>query len=133
MGDDDQGLYRFRGATIRNILEFPSKFTKGECKVIPLVVNYRSNSDIVGFYNNWMVTTDGARFRFRWNKFRYDKTIEPHDKSVLKSPATVKLASVEDEEEWREKIVENIVDANDELMEKSLDGQEQDTNEIEKT
>ncbi|NLB56116.1 MAG: ATP-dependent helicase, partial [Lentisphaerae bacterium] len=105
VGDDDQGLYRFRGATIRNILEFPSKFTKGECKVIPLVVNYRSNSDIVGFYNNWMVTTDGARFRFRWNKFRYDKTIEPHDKSVLKSPATVKLASVEDEEEWREKIL----------------------------
>jgi DNA helicase-2/ATP-dependent DNA helicase PcrA len=26
VGDDDQGLYRFRGATIRNILEFPSKF-----------------------------------------------------------------------------------------------------------
>lgn len=27
VGDDDQGMYRFRGATIRNILEFPSKFT----------------------------------------------------------------------------------------------------------
>ena len=26
VGDDDQGLYRFRGATIRNILEFPQKF-----------------------------------------------------------------------------------------------------------
>ena len=104
VGDDDQGLYRFRGATIRNILEFPSKFPKGKCKVIPLVLNYRSNSDIVDFYNNWMATTDGARFRFRWNKFRYDKTIEPHDKTILRSPAVVKLASVEDEEEWREKI-----------------------------
>lgn len=30
VGDDDQGLYRFRGATIRNILEFPSKFEKGK-------------------------------------------------------------------------------------------------------
>ena len=28
VGDDDQGMYRFRGATIRNILEFPSKFVK---------------------------------------------------------------------------------------------------------
>lgn len=105
VGDDDQGLYRFRGATIRNILEFPSKFDEGECKIIPLVVNYRSNSDIVDFYNEWMATTDGARFRFRWNKFRYDKTIEPHAKSVLKSPGVVKLASSEDEEEWREKIL----------------------------
>jgi len=32
VGDDDQGLYRFRGATIRNILEFPDNFIKGECK-----------------------------------------------------------------------------------------------------
>ena len=26
VGDDDQGLYRFRGATIRNIIEFPNRF-----------------------------------------------------------------------------------------------------------
>lgn len=110
VGDDDQGLYRFRGATIRNILEFPSKFADDECKVIPLVVNYRSNSDIVDFYNNWMTTTDGAKFRFRWNRFRYDKTIEPHAKTALKSPAVVKLASVEDEDEWREKILAFIND-----------------------
>lgn len=105
VGDDDQGLYRFRGATIRNILEFPQKFADGECKIIPLVVNYRSNGDIVDFYNEWMTTTDGARFRFRWNRFRFDKTIEPHEKTTLKSPAVVKLTSVEDEDEWREKIL----------------------------
>lgn len=50
VGDDDQGLYRFRGATIRNILEFPSKFDVGKCQIIPLVINYRSDSDIVEFY-----------------------------------------------------------------------------------
>jgi len=109
VGDDDQGLYRFRGATIRNILEFPSKF--GECTVIPLVVNYRSNSDIVDFYNNWMSTTDGAKFKFRWGEFRYRKTIEPHAKSTLKSPAAVKLSSVNDEEEWHKKILDFICEA----------------------
>lgn len=108
VGDDDQGLYRFRGATIRNILEFPNKFDAGECKIIPLVINYRSNSDIVDFYNQWMITTDGARFRFRWRKFRHDKTIEPYEKSSLHSPAVVKLSSDNDEDEWHEKILSFI-------------------------
>ena len=108
VGDDDQGLYRFRGATIRNILEFPHKFADGECRIIPLVVNYRSNSDIVDFYNQWMTTTDGARFRFRWRNFRYDKTIVPHKKTTLNSPAVVKLAGKNDEDEWHEKILSFI-------------------------
>ena len=103
VGDDDQGLYRFRGATIRNILEFPSKFDAGACRVIPLVINYRSNSDIVDFYNRWMTTTDGPRFRFRWRRFRHDKTIEPHKKSALHSPAVVKLSGENDEDAWHGK------------------------------
>lgn len=108
VGDDDQGLYRFRGATIRNILEFPQKFADGECRVIPLVINYRSNSDIVDFYNEWMATTDGAKFKFRWDNFRYDKRIEPHEKTTLHSPAVVKLAGVDDTDEWHEKILQFI-------------------------
>lgn len=110
VGDDDQGLYRFRGATIRNILEFPQKFTEGECRVIPLVINYRSNSDIVDFYNEWMATTDGAKFKFRWDNFRYDKRIEPYEKTTLHSPAVVKLAGVDDTDEWHEKILQFIKD-----------------------
>jgi superfamily I DNA/RNA helicase len=31
VGDDDQGLYRFRGASIRNILEFREQFPAGVC------------------------------------------------------------------------------------------------------
>lgn len=109
VGDDDQGLYRFRGATIRNILEFPDKFS--ECVIIPLVVNYRSDSGIVDFYNEWMSTTDGARFKFQWDKFRYCKNIKPHEKSALQSPSVVKLSSVNDEEEWHEKILAFLLNA----------------------
>lgn len=105
VGDDDQGLYRFRGATIRNILEFPYKFENEECKVIPLVVNYRSNSDIVDFYNKWMETTSGSNFKFEWDKYRYEKQIVPHEKSSIQSPAVVKLFSKDDEDEWHEKIL----------------------------
>lgn len=105
VGDDDQGLYRFRGATIRNILEFPMKFPGQMCEIIPLVINYRSNSNIVDFYNEWMTTTSGSRFKFCWDKFRYQKHIESKEKSSIKSPAVVKLSSIEDEDEWHAKIL----------------------------
>ena len=108
VGDDDQGLYRFRGATIRNILEFPQKFKDSECKIIPLVINYRSNSDIIHFYNKWMVTTDGAKFKFDWGKYRYNKQIEAYEQSSVKSPAVGKLAGIDDEDEWHERILEFI-------------------------
>ena len=74
VGDDDQGMYRFRGATIRNILEFPSKFAEGECRKIHLDTNYRSEPDIINFYNDWMENVDGLNL-FNWNKFRYPKNI----------------------------------------------------------
>jgi len=108
VGDDDQGLYRFRGATIRNILEFPQKFADGVCQIIPLDINYRSNPDIVDFYNEWMSTTSGANFRFDWGKFRYPKTIKPFKENRLNSPAVVKVASVGDEDEWHEKVLDFI-------------------------
>ena len=108
VGDDDQGLYRFRGATIRNILEFPSKFKKGECKRVSLVKNYRSDSQIVDFYNKWMETTGGSRFKFEWGKFRYDKKIVADKQTSLKSPSVVTVASDDDEDEWRENVLKFI-------------------------
>ena len=105
VGDDDQGLYRFRGATIRNILEFPKKFDN--CRVIPLVVNYRSDSSIVNFYNKWMDTTGGAKFKFGWGNFRYYKKIEPYKQTSIKSPSVVRLAG-ENEDEWHYKILDFI-------------------------
>ena len=108
VGDDDQGLYRFRGATIRNILEFPSKFDVGKCQIIPLVINYRSDSDIVEFYNKWMITTSGSKFKFAWDKFRYDKRIVANETSKIESPCVVKLASKDDEDEWHERVLDFI-------------------------
>jgi DNA helicase-2/ATP-dependent DNA helicase PcrA len=47
VGDDDQALYRFRGATVRNILEFKSHFKQGECAQVKLEINYRSHKGII--------------------------------------------------------------------------------------
>ena len=48
VGDEDQSLYRFRGATVGNILGFARRFH--DCRVVELTVNYRSHPDIVRAY-----------------------------------------------------------------------------------
>lgn len=88
VGDDDQGLYRFRGATIRNILEFPQNFSAGQCRQITLSTNYRSHPQIIGTYNNWMTGCDWQEDN---QQFRFSKTIEPPVKEFPKYQSVVKL------------------------------------------
>lgn len=57
VGDDDQALYRFRGATVENFVEFPDRCQKHfgcEPRKIPLNTNYRSRKKIVNFYTRFM-------------------------------------------------------------------------------
>jgi len=75
VGDEDQALYRFRGATVRNILEFPQHFA--QCYIAPpLSTNYRSHSDIIIAYNKFMSAWDWSS-PDNGPSFRFSKTIEP--------------------------------------------------------
>jgi DNA helicase-2/ATP-dependent DNA helicase PcrA len=76
VGDDDQSLYRFRGATVRNILEFSKYFDS--CPQVRLTVNYRSHRRIIAGYNRFMEGCDWSNPGSRFD-FRYDKTIEPNE------------------------------------------------------
>lgn len=90
VGDDDQSLYRFRGATIRNILEFESKFAS-QCKTVKLQENYRSTPGIVDFYNRWMDPDKNSGADFKWGKYRLNKTIIASALKEPKSPSVIKI------------------------------------------
>lgn len=102
VGDDDQGLYRFRGATIRNILEFPKIFPDGECKQVQLKTNYRSHPDIIAFYAQWMD-------RQNWSKdgkmFRFDKKITATDDKSFPSVPTVLKLTTQGHEAYQEDVL----------------------------
>ncbi|MBO1626155.1 ATP-dependent helicase [Bacillus arachidis] len=101
VGDDDQGLYRFRGATIRNILEFPTKFEKGECEQVELVTNYRSHPSIIQFYNQWMKQNEWS---YEGKTFRYDKRIESREGDHSDGGAVIKVSGSDGMRNWEEEV-----------------------------
>jgi DNA helicase-2/ATP-dependent DNA helicase PcrA len=72
-GDEDQALYRFTGATVRNILEFYENTP--QCKRLQLSINYRSHANIIAAYDRWMASSDWSNQD--GTSFRTDKTIQP--------------------------------------------------------
>lgn len=97
VGDDDQGLYRFRGATVKNILDFQKNFEEGQCKKIELNINYRSNEDIVKFCNSWLKIIN-------WNGWRYEKNMISGRVDSSNYSGVAKISAINSDKDWEEKI-----------------------------
>ena len=66
VGDDDQSIYKFRGANIKNILNFEQVFT--DAKVIKLEQNYRSTGNILDGANAVIAHNRGRKEKALWTE-----------------------------------------------------------------
>ena len=66
VGDDDQSIYKFRGANIENILNFEKAFPGA--KVVKLEQNYRSNGNILEAANSVIRNNRGRRDKKLWTE-----------------------------------------------------------------
>ncbi len=94
VGDDDQSIYKFRGATIENILNFEKQFAN--CAVIRLEQNYRSTQNIL----------DAANAVIAKNKNRKRKTLWTQNGEGKK----LQLYTLENEDEEGRFIAQQVLD-----------------------
>jgi DNA helicase-2/ATP-dependent DNA helicase PcrA len=99
VGDDDQSIYRFRGAEVKNILEFPERFSNAD--IIRLESNYRSTAPIL----------KAAASVVDHNKGRLGKTLRA-ERGDGKLPVLAFLPNQEEEANFCASLIEKSVKGN---------------------
>ncbi|MGZ3610410.1 MAG: UvrD-helicase domain-containing protein, partial [Ktedonobacteraceae bacterium] len=104
VGDDDQALYRFRGATVENFVQFPERcqgYLGTSPRKIPLSTNYRSRVDIVRFYTDFIEKCDWEKHGYVPGSYRltgkniHAQSIDRQTAVVATTPCAPEIACAE--------------------------------------
>jgi len=99
VGDDDQGIYSWRGADIRNILEFEKDYP--DARVVKLEQNYRSTGQILTAAGTVVTNNTGRKAKTLWTsnppgeKVRYCMAPDEHAEAAFLCSEVERLAAEE--------------------------------------
>ena len=107
VGDDDQSIYKFRGATIENILNFEKQYS--DARVIRLEQNYRSTGYILDAANDVIHNNKGRKGKKLWTEnnrgFKPELHIVADERDEAQFVADTIIASVASGQNWSEHTV----------------------------
>jgi len=107
VGDDDQSIYKFRGATIENILSFEKQFKNA--RVIRLEQNYRSTGMILNAANDVIENNIGRKGKKLWTENATGEKPELHvvndEREEAQFVADKLLSSVTEGRKWQEHVI----------------------------
>ena len=120
VGDDDQAIYKFRGASVSNILNFKNDFP--DSREIVLTKNYRSTQEILDTAYNFIQNNNPDRLEYQLNNpdeyyKQHGALVEKINKKLVatrENSGTVALITAQTEEEEVQKVIATII----ELMQK---------------
>ena len=107
VGDDDQSIYKFRGATIENILSFEKQFKN--TRVIRLEQNYRSTGMILNAANDVIKNNRGRKGKILWTENSEGEKPSLHlvqdEREEAQFVADKLIASVTEGRRWQEHVI----------------------------
>lgn len=119
VGDDDQSIYRFRGATIENILSFENQY-KG-ARVIRLEQNYRSTKNILEASNAVIKNNQGRKGKELWTELGEGDRVQVYtamnENDEAQYVATQILSNFSQGKRWRDHAVLYRMNAQSNQME----------------
>ncbi len=94
VGDDDQSIYKFRGADIRNILQFEKYFK--EAKIIKLEQNYRSTKNILNAANSVIKNNYERKDKTLWSDNEEGEKVVVHESEDAYEEAEMVSSSIKE-------------------------------------